>query len=110
MTPEFAKQLIKDRALELGYQEEDYTIDLHHDILKPRSTLDLNYFNALFMLVENTADVAVNSELGIYDLSSDRINKQQYEHQSQISITNQTNSIRHIRYLHIIFNTNKPCQ
>jgi hypothetical protein len=110
MTLEFARKHLRDRAGALGYQKEDYTIRFEHLLLLPRSTMELTVFNAALMLIEETQDVAISSELGIYDLSSDRINKQQYEHQGQVTFTNQTSSIRYIRFLQIIFNISKPCQ
>ena len=110
MTIDLALEYIPKRMMELGYGKRDYAIRFRHFILKADEQTNIDAYNQLYILVEETADVSVSSELGLFDLSAPNTNELQYEHQGQIRIQNQSLQIRHVRFIQVIFKTNTQCQ
>jgi hypothetical protein len=110
MTIDLALEYIPKRMLELGYAKEEYALKFRHFVLKANEQKNIDAFNQLYILVEETEDVSVSSELGRFDLSSVITNEMQYEHQGQIKIINQSVQVRHVRFIQIIFKTNTLCQ
>lgn len=109
MTINLALEYIPKRMLELGYGRRDYWLRFRHLVLKAGEAIEISSFNQLYILVEETEDVAVSSELGLFDLSSSTVNEMQYEHQGQIKIKNASVQIRHIRFIQVIFKINTQC-
>jgi hypothetical protein len=109
MTIDLALQYIPKRMLELGYGEDEYAIRFRHLVLTAGEQRAIDAFNQLYILVEQTEDISIRSELGLYDLSATNVNELQYEHQGQIKIKNQSVQIRHVRFIRVIFKTNTTC-
>jgi hypothetical protein len=110
MTIDLALEYIPKRMLELGYGRKDYSLRFRHFVFKASEQIRIDAFNQLYILVEEAEDIAISSELGLFDLSSLTTNEMQYEHQGQIKISNQSVQVRHVRFIQIIFKTNKRCQ
>ena len=96
--------------LELGYRRREYSLRFRHFVFKASEQIQIDAFNQLYILVEETADVSISSELGVFDLSALNTNEMQYEHQGQIKISNQSVQVRHVRFIQVIFKTNTQCQ
>lgn len=109
MTINLALEYIPRRMLELGYGRRDYSLRFRHLVLKSGEAMEIFAFNQLYILVEETEDVSIQSELGLFDLSSSNTNEMQYEHQGQIKLKNGSFQIRHVRFIQVIFKTNTQC-
>lgn len=101
MNTALALEYIPRRMRELGYGS-DYYIRFKHFVLQPNEKMELDAYNQFFILVEEVADVRVESEFGLYDIAEDKINEQTYEHQGTIIITNYATRINHIRFIQVI--------
>jgi hypothetical protein len=110
MTIDLALEYIPKRMLELGYGKEEYSLRFRHFVLKANEETAIDAFNQLYILVEQTEDITVSSELGLFDLNALNTNEIQYEHQGQLKLKNQSVQIRHVRFIQIIFKTNTTCQ
>ncbi len=110
MTIDLALEYIPKRMIELGYAKDEYSLKFRHFVFKANEQKNIDAFNQLYILVEETEDVSVSSELGLFDLSSVTTNEMQYEHQGQIKIKNQSVQTRHVRFIQVIFKTNTQCQ
>lgn len=96
-----ALEYIPRRMKELGFNS-DYYIRFRHFVLQANEQLEINAFNQFFILVEEKCDVSIQSEFGVYDIAEDKINEQSYEHQGDILISNNRNSINHVRFIQVI--------
>ncbi|MFO0357637.1 MAG: hypothetical protein ACK50A_11855 [Sphingobacteriaceae bacterium] len=101
MNTALALEYIPRRMRELGYGS-DYYIRFKHFVLQPNEKMELDAYNQFFILVEEVADVRVESEFGLYDIAEDKINEQSYEHQGSITIHNCLSTINHIRFIQVI--------
>lgn len=101
MTIALALEYIPRRMEELGYGEQ-YILRFRHLVLKPQEKLEINACNQFFILVEQPADVSVESQAGIYDLSRTNTNEMQYEHQGIITIGNLGGRANHLRFIQVI--------
>lgn len=101
MTIALALEYIPRRMKELGYGAE-YYIRFRHFVLQPNEKLDIDAYNQFYILVEETSDVSVASDFGLFDIAEDNINEQTYEHQGAIEITNYADRINHLRFIQVI--------
>ena len=101
MTINLAIEYIPKRMRELGY-DSNYHIRFHHYVLQSEEKRTIEAFNEIFLLVEEAEDISVESLTGIFDLSQQYISEQQYEHEGLISLVNQSNRTRHVRFIQII--------
>lgn len=101
MNVALALEYIPRRMKELGFNSE-YYIRFRHFVLQANEQLEINAFNQFFILVEEKCDVSIQSEFGVYDIAEDKINEQSYEHQGDILINNNRNSINHVRFIQVI--------
>jgi|ERR1051326_6088502 hypothetical protein len=101
MTVEFALVYIPGRMRELGYDDEDYFIKPRHFVLQANETRDEAVFDGFLMLVEEPADVSVNSDSGVFDLNA-TANELDYEHQGQVELNNNADDIRRVRFIQVI--------
>lgn len=106
MTINLALEYIPRRMEELGFGN-DYYLRFRHFVLQAAEQLEVPAFNQFFILVEETEDVSVKSEFGIFDLSLKNVNEMLYEHQGQITIQNSASGIKHIRFIQVIPKHNK---
>ena len=102
MTSELALEYIRRRMLEMGYQ--DYLLRLRHLLLKANETREITGYNQLFMLIEPTQDIRIESDVGVFDINEDHANELQYEHRGKIKTTNLSLSTINVRYLQAIPN------
>lgn len=102
MTELFAKEEAHKRMEELGYTKNDYYMKYQHLVFQPNEHRDIEAYNQFYFLIDTPDNINVISDFGLYDLSFDRTNAQDYEHQGFISIHNYSANINHIRFLQII--------
>lgn len=108
MTINLALEYIPRRMAELGH-EGDYYLRFRHLVLHGGEKQDIEAYNQLYILVEETPDISISSELGLFDLNIPNANEMQYEHQGQIRISSYASEIRHVKFIQIITKTCKQC-
>lgn len=101
MTINLALEYIPRRMQELGYGNE-YYIRFRHLVLEPEELLKIEAFNQFYILVDAPENVIVLSDFGLFDLSFNKTNEQQYEHQGFITIQNYSSTINHVRFIQVI--------
>jgi len=101
MTTSLALEYIPRRMRELGY-EQNYYLRFRHLVLQGKEQLELLAFNQIFILVEEPADVKVQSDFGLYDTTDNQTNEQIYEHQGSISVENFSSLVNHVRFIQVI--------
>jgi len=107
MTINLALEYIPRRMFELGLGN-NYHLRFRHFLLQPAEIRFIQSFNQMYLLVEEAADISVESDFGLYDLSYGLTNEMQYEHQGIITITNHSGLNNHVRFIQVIpnYNTN----
>ena len=89
----------------------DYTLSFRHLVLQPGEKRELPAHNQSILLIEPPCDTRVESDTGIFDHSEDLTNELQYEHSGDISITNHSIFLNHVRFIQVIpKNCTTPCQ
>ncbi len=101
MTAALALEYIPRRMKELGY-EANYYLRFRHFVLQSGEKLQVDAYNQFFILVEESSDVSVISDFGLFDISESNTNEQTYEHQGLIEITNSADAINHVRFIQVI--------
>jgi hypothetical protein len=101
MTIDLALEYIPRRMEELGYGKK-YYIRFRHLVLQPAEQINLEAYNQFYILTGEPDSINVVSDFGVFDLSFDKTNEQQYEHQGFISIHNYSSSVNHIRFIQVI--------
>jgi hypothetical protein len=101
MTIALALEYIPRRMDELGHGK-DYYIRFRHFVLQPSEHMDLEAYNEFYFLIDEPDSVNITSDFALFDLSFDRTNEQQYEHQGFISIQNYANNVNHVRFIQVI--------
>jgi hypothetical protein len=101
MTSELALEYIRMRMSEMGYSNK-YLLRFRHLVFQPGETREVVGYNQIFMLIEPTRDMRIESDVGLYDLSEDDANELQYEHRGIIKITNHSSLINNVRLIQVI--------
>lgn len=101
MTIALALEYIPRRMNELGYGA-NYYIRFRHFVLQPSEKIEVDAYNQFYILVEEVADVKVESDFGLFDIAEADTNEQTYEHQGAIVISNTTDRINHLRFIQVI--------
>lgn len=101
MTETLAFEIAARRMKDRGIGTEYYTC-FEHYVLQPNTTMEIDAYNQLFILLEDVSDVSVVSDFGIYDLGDLTVNELHHEHQGSIFINNYAATIKHIKFLQII--------
>lgn len=101
MTIALALEYIPRRMEELGYGK-NYYIRFRHFVLQPNELVEVDAYNQYFILVQEVADVKVESDFGLYDIAENNTNEQSYEHQGAIILTNTSDRINHLRFIQVI--------
>jgi hypothetical protein len=103
MTEQFALDYIPHRMRELGHNA-GYITRFQHLILRPREIINLEcYGGEIWLLVDPTASIRVESELGRYNMRNIiNANKQVYEHQGSIEIANLDAVVNHVRFIQVV--------
>lgn len=101
MTIALALEYIPRRMKELGYGA-NYYIRFRHFVLQPSERIEIDAYNQFYILVEEVADVKVESDFGLFDIAEADTNEQTYEHQGAIVISNTTDRINHLRFIQVI--------
>lgn len=101
MTEEYTLKYIARRMRDLGF-EDYYITETKHIVLQANEILEIEAYNQFYFLVKETDNVRIRSDIGFFDLSFAFTNRQDYEHQGQITIYNYSNSINHVRFIQVI--------
>ena len=101
MTSDLALDYISRRMREMGYGK-NYLIRLRHVILKVGEVREITAYNQMFLLIEPTENIRIESDVGLFDLSENHANEMQYEHRGRIRITNLSVSPTNARFLQAI--------
>jgi len=96
-----ALEYIPRRMKELGY-DNNYILRFRHLVFKPSEKIEIDAYNQFYILVEEAQDISIESQTGIFNLSSNNTNEMQYEHQGLIAIANISNSTRHVRFIQVV--------
>ena len=106
MTIELALEYIPRRMEELGFGNR-YTLRFRHLVLQPSDKLTIDAQSQFFILVDQISGISVESQTGLFDLSSSSANEMQYEHQGIINIRNMNGRTTHIRFIQVIIKHEK---
>jgi hypothetical protein len=82
-----ALEYIPRRMKELGHGS-DYYLRFKHLIISNEEALEIDAYNQLYILIEESYSVTIESDFGYYDLNQKYLNEQSYEHQGKIVIKN----------------------
>lgn len=108
MTTELALEYIKRRACEQCYGN-DYTLRVRHFVLQPREKRKVDGHNQFFILIEPYCDLRVESAAAIFDITEDNINELEYEHRGDMTVTNHSIFVNHVRFIQVIPINCTPC-
>ncbi len=101
MTIAFALEHIPRRMNDIGVGTL-YQLHHRHFVVAPNAILELDATNHYFFQLDEIADVRIESEFGVYDLTETLVNEMQYEHSGQILITNYCSESKHLRFIQVI--------
>ena len=101
MTINLALEYIPRRMCERGYGNR-YIMRFRHLRLDPGEERRLRGYQQLFLLIEPPDDLKIESESGSFDVSDDRANELQYEHEGEIIISNLSPFSNHVRFIQVI--------
>lgn len=101
MTTDFALEYIARMMQEFGVNN-NYLLKFRHFVIQPNDTILIDGYNEYFLLVNADSYLKVSSEFGVYDLFDNGINEQQYEHQGVITVTNNSEIPKHIKFIQVI--------
>ncbi len=101
MTIALALEYIPRRMNDIGVGS-NYFLRFKHLVLRSMETIEIDADNQFFIQLDEVADISIQSEFGIYDLSESNISEQQYEHQGKIILYNYSSDIKHVRFIQVI--------
>lgn len=88
MNPAMIPAYIEQRLKELGHCQ-GYAMRVKHFSVPGGKTIRVAAYGELYLLLEEAADIQIESELGVFNTSgADVPMEQQHEHTGQITITN----------------------
>lgn len=99
----FALDFIPRRMRELGYGD-NYIIRWRHFQLEPYQSLKIDGDNEYYLLINPDENVKVRSKAGVFDLTDEAINEQQYEHRGKIQIKSILKATQLILFIQVIPN------
>jgi len=101
MTEELALEYVRRRMCEQGYGD-NYTFRVRHLMLQPFEVREIKAHHQFFIVLEPYCNIRVESMTGVFDLSEGMTNELQYEHQGDITVTNQSIFLNNARLLQVI--------
>ncbi|WP_207515033.1 hypothetical protein [Longitalea luteola] len=101
MTSDLALEYISKRMLEMGYGNS-YLIRFRHLLFRAQEKRELIGYNQLYILIEPTKDIRIESDVGLYDQNEDHANELQYEHRGAIKIINLSPLLNNVRFIQAI--------
>lgn len=101
MTSDLALDYIRRRMDEMGYGSK-YLLRFRHLLLRVNETRKITGYNQIFMLIEPTQAIRIESDVGLFDINEDHANELQYEHRGRIKIINLSLSPTNARFLQAI--------
>jgi hypothetical protein len=101
MTSDLALEYISKRMAEMGHGK-NYLIRFRHLIFRAQEKRELTGYNQMYVLIEPTVNVRIESDVGLYDQNEDHANELQYEHRGSIKITNLSPVLNNVRFIQAI--------
>ena len=101
MTTDLALEYIPRRMKELGYGD-NYSLRFAHFVLSPNQVVSIEGSCQFFILVEEPANMDIESDTGIFNLSLATTNEMQYEHQGLITVKNLVGALNSVRFIQVI--------
>ena len=101
MTSDLALEYISKRMEEMGHGK-NYLIRFRHLIFRAQEKRELTAYNQIYVLIEPTVNVRIESDVGLYDQNEDHANELQYEHRGAIKITNLSPLLNNVRFIQAI--------
>lgn len=101
MTAGLALEYISRRMKELCHGD-NYHIRFRHFVISNNETYTIMAHNQLFILLEPSTGMLVESDTGMFDISFAGAREMQYEHQGEIRLTNFSLDNIHIRFIQVI--------
>jgi hypothetical protein len=101
MTTDLALEYIPRRMKEMGYGD-NYSLRFAHFVLTPNQVISIEGSCQFFILVEEPANMDIESDTGIFNLSLSTTNEMQYEHQGFITIKNLATTANNVRFIQVI--------
>jgi hypothetical protein len=101
MTTSLALEYIPRRMKELGYGD-NYSLRFAHLVLAANQVVNIDGTCQFFILVEEPANIDVESDTGIFNLTLATTNEMQYEHQGLITVKNLGTTINNVRFIQVI--------
>ena len=98
MTIESAIEILRGRMDDLWFRKNYYP-QIRHIVLQPGEIRELKAYNQLWILVDESGDVSITGEMGVFDLSLKNVNELKYEFQGLIKIKNYAFGITHLRFV-----------
>ena len=108
MTINLTLEYIARRMKELG-SGDDFSIQFRQLVWRSKGKLKQAAGNQLFILLEPSESIAVKSDSGVFDVTTENVNELHYEHRGEIRIRNYTIITQHARFIQVIPNETKPC-
>ena len=101
MSEEFILRYTEQRVKERGY---DTFLMRYHDLLiQGEEKKEIQAFNEIYFLISADAGISIQSDYGEYDYDNLSLSENVHEHADQIRITNNTSSIKRVKFIQVIF-------
>ena len=107
MNTELALAIIQSRMRDMGFTEGEYSTAFKHCVLQGGEIRQINAYNEFYFLEHDPEDVNIRSDFGLYDLSFHKTNELRYEHQGEITISNLSALVNHVRFIQVILKSKK---
>ncbi len=101
MTTDLALEYIPRRMKELGYGD-NYSLRFAHFVLIANQVVSVDASCQFFILVEEPANMDIESDTGIFNLALTTANEMQYEHQGLMTLKNLAGTINNVRFIQVI--------
>jgi hypothetical protein len=101
---DYIPRLMQDR----GYGN-NYMIQYRHYVLDPKEIRNIEGHNHIYVFIEPSDMIAIQSDTGVYDVSADNINELSYHHEGSIILTNYAPKTMHVTAIQIIPKNNTLC-
>ena len=99
MTTDFVIAYVRRKMKEEGHGDK-YVLGFRELKLRAKEQVVIAATGQYYYLVGGfTTDVTITSDLGVYDLVTDKTNEAQHEHSGKITITNKLNPILHLQFI-----------
>lgn len=109
MTINFALEYIPRRTEEMCWGHQ-YSIRLRHFVLQPLEGKLIEVKDCIFILVDPSREITVESDMGCYDVYFNNSEEFQYEYQTDIMLRNNSpEDVFSVKFIQVIPKKFLPC-